>query len=556
MMGNLSDSQLTKLDNLIYFIGSEASANVDKNDGVTIEQLVEQSLDSLHNYSGDLPAAMDKSEWETLLRQIQSDDILCQYAIQNLEIDKVDEKGEISETYNFCAACFTHEDDVNVIFRGTSSDYPEWIDNGAGGYSEKTIYQERAKKYIEELPAKYGNDLTVSGHSKGGNLSMYVTIMTDRIGQCVAVDGQGFSEEFAREYTARIGMNRDKITLISAQWDFVNPLLYTVAGTCRFLETEPIPLKEFKYNHKPNILLDEDGNLRADRSETVVTHIVQNLSTFVNSCVDDPKRQELIDYITGSFAEDLKPSEAELEGIKSAAFDGIGSYIPMYLKWLVTKPAADKQLKKFSDEHDFETEEAIKKYLREHTGNEYPEYLVRGALLRCRHGSHARRLNLLKDHAVYVRGCPMIHEFNCETADERNISWFGVCKSPCPPTTDLICLKKDPPRDAFGNPVGEAGGTVDGRKCEPFIVSYQWKDTYPKTRIIDNGDLNPRDRAAAEADGSGQGEASVTTLSFLVCNWGGLIEPYTSGQELAEQEAEGDQGDCDNSSQSSDAHSH
>lgn len=554
-MSSLSDSQLAQLDNLIYYISNDPRVSEQLTGNPSVEQIVRVSMDRVDTFgeevSPDLPAMMSEKEWHTMFDAIAADKTLCSYTIQNYENDS----NPKSNTYNFCAAAFVSEDssDVNVIFRGTNGDLPEWIDNGAGGYSTETIYQQKALSYINGLP--FDRDVTVSGHSKGGNLSMYTAIMSDRVGRCVAIDGQGFSEEFAREYTARIGMNRDKITLISARWDFVNPLLYTIAGKCQFIKTG-FPMPPFIGFHKPNILLDKNGNLRTEGSSSSLTDIVQSLSTFVNSCIEDPKRQELIDYLTSLLANDMKPSEEELDEMKEAAFDGIAPYIPMYLMWVKAKRAADSQLEKFSDEHDFETEEAIKKYLREHTGNEYPEYLVRGALLRCRHGSHARRLNLLKDHAVYVRGCPMIHEFNCETADERNISWFGVCKSPCPPTTDLICLKKDPPRDASGNPVGEAGGTVDGRKCEPFIVSYQWKDTYPKTRIIDNGDLNPRDRAAAEADGSGQGEASVTTLSFLVCNWGGLIEPYTSGQELAEQEAEGDQGDCDNSSQSSDAHSH
>lgn len=555
-MSSLSDSQLAQLDNLIYYISNDPRVQEQLTGNPTVEQIVRASMERVDSFSEEvntdgLPAMMSEKEWNDMLGAISADKTLCSYTIQNYENDS----NPNSDTYNFCAAAFVSEDnsDVNVIFRGTNGDLPEWTDNGAGGYSTETIYQQKAVSYISGLP--FDGNVTVSGHSKGGNLSMYAAIMSDRVGRCVAIDGQGFSEEFAREYTARIGMNRDKITLISAQWDFVNPLLYTIAGTCRFIKTE-LPTPPVIGFHKPNILLDKDGNFRTDVSASCLTNIVQSLSTFVNSCIEDPKRQELIDYLTSMLAKDLKPSEEELEQMKSAAFDGIAPYIPMYLWWVATKHAADVQLKKFSNEHDFETEKAIKKYLREHTGNEYPEYLVRGALLRCRHGSHARRLNLLKDHAVYVRGCPMIHEFNCETADERNISWFGVCQSPCPPTTDLICLKKDPPRDASGNPIGEAGGMVDGKKCEPFIVSYQWKDTYPKTRIVDNGDLNPGDRKAAETDGSGKGEASVTTLSFLVCNWGGLIEPYTSGQELADQEAEGGQGDCDNCSQNSDPHAH
>ena len=109
---------------------------------------------------------------------------------------------------------------------------------------------------------------------------------------------------------------------------------------------------------------------------------------------------------------------------------------PKFLDWLIGRKQANEGLQEFLADHEFENEEEIKQYLLEHTGQEYPKYLVRGALLHCRYGSHARRLNLLKDHGVYTQNCPLIHELNCETAGERNISWFGVCQSPCPPTTE------------------------------------------------------------------------------------------------------------------------
>lgn len=76
---------------------------------------------------------------------------------------------------------------------------------------------------------------------------------------------------------------------------------------------------------------------------------------------------------------------------------------------------------------------------------------------------------------------------------------------------------------------------MTGHKCEPFIISFKWLDTYPKTRLVDNGDIDPGDRAEAESDdGDPKGLAAVTTLSYLVCRWGGLIEPYNSGQEYSD----------------------
>ncbi|WP_284345840.1 PAAR-like protein [[Clostridium] colinum] len=55
------------------------------------------------------------------------------------------------------------------------------------------------------------------------------------------------------------------------------------------------------------------------------------------------------------------------------------------------------------------------------------EYLVRGALLKCRCGSHERKLNILKDHGVYVEEKPLAHKL--DKLEFENIMSFGVCSS-------------------------------------------------------------------------------------------------------------------------------
>lgn len=61
-------------------------------------------------------------------------------------------------------------------------------------------------------------------------------------------------------------------------------------------------------------------------------------------------------------------------------------------------------------------------------GNEQV-YLVRGAMLSCRMGSHPRRLNLPQSHGEYICDHPVIMDEDCT---KENISSFGVCSSPVP----------------------------------------------------------------------------------------------------------------------------
>jgi len=197
--------------------------------------------------------------------------------------------------------------------------------------------------------------------------------------------------------------------------------------------------------------------------------------------------------------------------------------------------ASDK--KKVLSKKHIDPSDAIKKHLMEQPSKKKPEYLVRGALLHCRCGSYARRLNLSKDHAIYMTEHPVIHELNCICGEGKNITPFGVCRSTRPPETEIITCAKDVPRGPNGEPTGPAPSGVDiGRKCSPVIVDLRWTNTYQKTRIVDNGEHNPSDRAFAKSImGAAIGEATVTTLSFLVCKYGGLIEPFTSGQEYMDE---------------------
>ena len=107
-----------------------------------------------------------------------------------------------------------------------------------------------------------------------------------------------------------------------------------------------------------------------------------------------------------------------------------------------------------------------------------------------------------------------------------------------------MCLETLRREDRTGD---APGGHESGHKCQPEIVGAVWMDAYEQTPIVDNGDLDPADRARvqtyagefseltdeeqAEALASPQGIPTTTTLSFLICKYGGLIEPYNSGQQ-------------------------
>lgn len=141
--------------------------------------------------------------------------------------------------------------------------------------------------------------------------------------------------------------------------------------------------------------------------------------------------------------------------------------------------------------------------------------LVRGALLRCSCGTHPRKLNLPQSYGVYAdnKEHPKVHQNNCVVGDEGNISYYGVCKSNTKPKNGKqVCL------EPYVTPEGKktSASKIDGIQCQPVIVG-NWFDAKEDDLIYD-----------MDADAY---YPCLTTNSFLVCKYGGIIEVLKSGQE-------------------------
>lgn len=280
-MPSLSNEQLLLLDNLIYMDGITNGQSVQE-----IVDMVQLKLDQGQklNYGG-----LENDDWQNIIKAIKQEKILLNYSVTNYT----------SEGNGMRAAAFVDNpstpSDVNVVFRGTNGDY-EWHDNGAGGYLSDTIQQQRAADYINNLPATYGNSMTVTGHSKGGNKAQYVTIVTDRIDRCVSLDGQGFSPEFHKKYTDEIARKKDMITSISAEADYVNCLMIPIAGTIIYIDTVK---QEFIANHYPHIIFKYDiegkAQLRDVTEQAPLSKAINEYTMYIISNVEDPERSFALD---------------------------------------------------------------------------------------------------------------------------------------------------------------------------------------------------------------------------------------------------------------------
>ena len=241
---------------------------------------------------------MIKSQWvellESFLNNKENEAFLKDYTIQNYETNDTDENG-------LRACCFVKEsngnvEDVVAVFRGTSGGN-EWKDDLMMANAVSSEIMDDAAIYIKNLPKEYGNNITVTGHSKGGNKAQYVTIVTDRIGRCVSFDGQGFSKEFLEFYSARIEERKSIITSISAEYDFVNSLLFPIAGDIKYIKAELD--KELGLNHCPNKVFNSNGELNEEVEQPAfLSRLISHLTKYSSATISDSTLNAILEIIS------------------------------------------------------------------------------------------------------------------------------------------------------------------------------------------------------------------------------------------------------------------
>ena len=286
----LMNAQIVMLNTLIYVDEDNTLGYFEDRKSVSdVIKDIERDLDAGKEVKG---GSMTNAEWRALVDNIKADGELMEYTVTNYRsgnssalYTKADGAQELIADNGMRAACFVRgegeEQDVQVVFRGTNGDI-EWQDNAMASYTSDSGQQKLAALYIENLPEEYGNSLTVSGHSKGGNKAQYATIATDRVACCISIDGQGFSPEFIEKYGAAISEKSERITSISAEKDIVNRLLHNIAGTNIYIETEQ--QDAYWLYHKPNLLLDGSGALNPTSEEqSSLSRLVGGYSIYISS---------------------------------------------------------------------------------------------------------------------------------------------------------------------------------------------------------------------------------------------------------------------------------
>lgn len=218
----------------------------------------------------------------------------------------------------FSAVEIVLEDGTSYVsFRGTDDTIIGWKEdfNLSTGVVPA---QERAVEYMERISDKASGMLRVGGHSKGGNLAIYGSVMCksahDKILEIYSNDGPGFSKEF--QESPETAEMMPKIIRIIPE--------YSIIGTLLEHEKQPIIVASTSRG-----LLQHDGFswevqgpglVRRDSLNKTALRFIEILHKWIDGMDTEQKRlliEDVFATLQASGCENL--SEVQSGGIKSLA---------------------------------------------------------------------------------------------------------------------------------------------------------------------------------------------------------------------------------------------
>ncbi len=182
------------------------------------------------------------------------------------------------------------DNEVIIVYRGTTGPN-EYSDDIRTTYESDTTAQKGGLDFVNQIKYRYG-DITVVGHSKGGNKAMYATINCDDVVRCVCFDAQGFSKEFIDSYRDKINERAHLITNYSVETDFVHEILNQLPGAKQIF-IKGYGIDKISENHASNSFFKQDNAdfyelatySGSDLYETFL-HFLTDMETYSDDAVD------------------------------------------------------------------------------------------------------------------------------------------------------------------------------------------------------------------------------------------------------------------------------
>lgn len=189
---SLTDIDVLVLTEIAYLPFDEiVPKSFDVTEAISLNQLGKE-FEQIKEKEQELNPFMITSERIELLEIVSKSQRYKEIKVFGFMNDIDDER-----TKQFAAVCYQWEEENRwIIFRGTDETLIGWKEDFMMTYSDLIPAQTDAIEYLKKQAETFSGTLNVSGHSKGGNLSLYASAMQEetvqnRIGQIYCWDSPG-----------------------------------------------------------------------------------------------------------------------------------------------------------------------------------------------------------------------------------------------------------------------------------------------------------------------------------------------------------------------------
>ena len=195
---NFNKLPFSKIDGLIFaqlsYLGFD---NIVPNSKTRGKGLYLSEITQSENYEDLFPLERTEERNKKLLNSVAFSN---RYG--KIRVNYYDDIFDTLKDTQFCAITFIFPSgDACIAFRGTDSTITGWKENFNMLFTSPVAAQTLSVAYVEKVAKKIKGNITLVGHSKGGNLAIYAGTMCNastkkKIVEIQSFDSPGFTKEF------------------------------------------------------------------------------------------------------------------------------------------------------------------------------------------------------------------------------------------------------------------------------------------------------------------------------------------------------------------------
>ena len=227
-----NEADILCLNELGYFCFEELDASIDFSKDVNLHEVL------MPYVTGEKPFNHSFLVTEERVKLLQK--VVASKRFVNLNLSDYVNDVDAEYERQFSAMVFTLPE-INhhqLVFRGTDDTMIGWKEDFKLTYVQEIPAHRSAVAYLEAYFEKYAGKVTVSGHSKGGNLALYAVahvndLLREQIEKVYMLDAPGLQEKGLESDSYKA--IRERVTVIRPEESIVGIMLYN--------DIEPIVVK-------------------------------------------------------------------------------------------------------------------------------------------------------------------------------------------------------------------------------------------------------------------------------------------------------------------------